>query len=106
MWCTNAFLFIFYLVLSLIDMSSLLYYISSFMVLYPLFLKIKYCLQLLTFSNTYVLAAGMANLELIDPVIDAKHRSYLVDGQLPPALRLRTHDECWSLDARWLPSFV
>ncbi|RLM64703.1 hypothetical protein C2845_PM16G02820 [Panicum miliaceum] len=48
---------------------------------------------------------GMANLELIDPVIDVKHRSHLVDGQLPPVLRLRTHDECWRLDACWIPRY-
>ena len=45
----------------------------------------------------------MDNLELIDSVIDAKHRSHLVDGQRPPVLRLRTHDECWRLDARSIP---
>ncbi|RLN40336.1 hypothetical protein C2845_PM01G44190 [Panicum miliaceum] len=49
---------------------------------------------------------GMANLELIDPVIDVKHHLHLVDGQLPPVLWLRTHDECWRLDARWIPSDV
>ena len=43
-----------------------------------------------------VFFVGMVKLN--DPVIDAKHRSHLVDGQLPPALRLQTHDECWSLD--------
>ena len=53
-----------------------------------------------------VFFVGMDNLELIDPVIDAKHRSRLVDGQIPPPLRLRTHDECWRLDARWIPRYA
>ena len=92
-------------------MSSLLYYITSF-IFHRLWLhilcfrKLSILFNSLHLFTTCVLAAGMTNLELIDPVVDAKHRSHLVDGQLPPPLRLRTHDECWSLDARWLSRFV
>ena len=56
----------------------------------------------LTFNAHFV---GMADFQLIDPVIDAKHRSRLVDGQIPLPLRLRTH-ECWWLDARWIPRYA
>lgn len=48
----------------------------------------------------------MAALEMIDPVIDVKHRSRLLDDELPPVLRLRTHDECWWIDPRWIPRYV
>jgi hypothetical protein len=65
------------------------------------FISYIFILQLI-FNLHYV---GMANLEVIDPVIDAKHRSHLVDGQLPPVLRLRTHDECWRLDPCWIPRY-
>jgi hypothetical protein len=40
-------------------------------------------------------------MELIDPVVDQRHRSNLQDRQLPAALRLRTHDELWLLDQHW-----
>ena len=58
---------------------------------------------LLTFTAHSV---GMAEFQLIDPVIDAKLGSRLVDGQIPPPLRLRTHDECWRIDARWIPRYT
>ena len=45
-------------------------------------------------------------MELIDPVVDQRHRSNLQDGQLPLALRLRTYDELWILDQRWVPRYV
>ena len=51
-------------------------------------------------------SVGMAEFQLIDPVIDAKHRSHLVDEQIPSPLRLRTHDECWWIDARWIPRYA
>ena len=51
-------------------------------------------------------SVGMAEFQLIDPVIEAKHRSHLVDGQIPPPLRLWTHDECWRIDTRWIPRYA
>ena len=45
-------------------------------------------------------------MEFIDPVIDQRHLSNLQDGQLPLSLCLRTHDELWLLDHRWVPRFV
>ena len=62
------------------------------------FCKLSIVIIALHLMRLVFFVVGMANLELIDPVIDAKHCSHLVDGQLPPALRLRTHNECWSLD--------
>jgi hypothetical protein len=48
----------------------------------------------------------MADMELIDPIIDRRHHSNLQDGQLLAALRLLTHDELWLLDQRWVPRFI
>ncbi|CAD6215358.1 unnamed protein product [Miscanthus lutarioriparius] len=45
----------------------------------------------------------MVGMEFIDPVIDQRHLSNLQDGQLPLSLCLRTHDELWLLDHRWVP---
>ena len=48
----------------------------------------------------------MAGMELIDPVVDQRHRSNLQDGHLLAALHLHTLDELWLLDKRWVPRFV
>jgi hypothetical protein len=55
------------------------------------------------------MVSGMAHpqLELIDDVIDATHRSRLDDGEeLPVVLRLRTPDHWWRLDERWIPRYI
>ena len=44
-------------------------------------------------------------LELIDPVIDATHRSQLDNGQLPPPLGLCTPEHLWRLNERWIPRY-
>ena len=44
-------------------------------------------------------------LELIDPMIDATHRSQLDNGQLPPPLGLCTPEHLWRLDERWIPRY-
>lgn len=58
------------------------------------------------FNVRVLRCSEMAQLELIDPVIDAKHRSRVEGGQLNETLRLRTFDDYWRLDPRWIPRYV
>lgn len=83
-------------------------YVSSFFYTCKLLLCVNLICFILYFYILLILLYffSMASLELIDPTIDANHHSRLVGDALPPALRLRTHDECWRLDARWLPRYV
>ena len=50
----------------------------------------------------------MAQLELLDPQIDVRHRSYhiAVQGEELPVLRPRVPDELMRIDERWIPMFV
>lgn len=73
-------------------------------------------LCLITCNNLVKIYTGMATEEgagsqcpeLLDPVLDRRHRSYLsaVRRQDLPTLRLRVPLQLLRLDERWIPRYV